>query len=766
MSSLNQQLRRERELRGWSQSFVAEQIDAPASSYISRWERGIAIPSPFYREKLCSLFGKDAYGLGLIVPEEKANKQGDDTSPTKAVAEDAPVLPALPLVPYHRNLYFTGRDADLAYLVECLDPEKTEKLPYPFALCGLAGMGKTQLAIEYIYRNSYKYQAIFWVNASFFPVLLADFVAIADTLHLVEAEERDQNCIVAAVKRWLEMNTKWLLVLDNVKDLEMVQKFLPLEGGGMILFTMRTSVTGTLANSLELKRMGTEDATLFLLRRAKVLSMKEPVEVVLNTEWQAATQIVELMDGLTLALDQAGAYIEETRCGITGFLELYQQSNVHFLERRGKMVVDHPESVAKTLTLCFEKVQQSNPEAADLLYFCAFLSGVAIPEELLVTCALNSLHFNEMISDVLTYSLLSRDSQNRTFKMHRLIQSLLSDSLNDKQRRQWAERVVQAVNSVFPDNTFTAWPKCQSYLPCVQVCYDFAQQYTLISSDAERLFSQAGYYLLERAQYPMAEQFLQQALHIMRQVYGEQHTEIAVCLSRLAILYQFTGKYEQALEHMQRALSIFELVLGNEHEYVAECLNDLGSLYFYLQQYEIAETYCQKAIKVWESVHNPQDTLLAAGFNNLAKIFQTQGKYYQTEPLLQKALDIWEKAQGREHPDVAFALSNLAHLYQIQHRFEEAEPLLLRARDIRGKALGIKHPRYAASLNDLAEFYKVCGKSEQARALYKQSLHILMQIFGPEHPSVVDVKDALANIYTAQVHEQRKDSVAKQEVDR
>ncbi len=63
-------LREERELRGWSQNYLAEQLEAPSPSYVSRWERGTASPSPYYREKLCRIFGKNAQELGLLSAQE------------------------------------------------------------------------------------------------------------------------------------------------------------------------------------------------------------------------------------------------------------------------------------------------------------------------------------------------------------------------------------------------------------------------------------------------------------------------------------------------------------------------------------------------------------------------------------------------------------------------------------------------------------------------------------------------------------------------
>jgi DNA-binding XRE family transcriptional regulator len=63
--SPNTHLRRERQLRGWSQVHLAQQIDVP-SYYLSRWERGEVSPSPYYQHQLCELFGKSAVELGFL----------------------------------------------------------------------------------------------------------------------------------------------------------------------------------------------------------------------------------------------------------------------------------------------------------------------------------------------------------------------------------------------------------------------------------------------------------------------------------------------------------------------------------------------------------------------------------------------------------------------------------------------------------------------------------------------------------------------------
>src|SRR5947209_18865303 len=61
----NDVLRYQRMNRGWSQQRLAEQLDT-TEDMISKWERGISKPSPFYQEKLCILFNMKAKELDLI----------------------------------------------------------------------------------------------------------------------------------------------------------------------------------------------------------------------------------------------------------------------------------------------------------------------------------------------------------------------------------------------------------------------------------------------------------------------------------------------------------------------------------------------------------------------------------------------------------------------------------------------------------------------------------------------------------------------------
>jgi hypothetical protein len=85
-----------------------------------------------------------------------------------------------------------------------------------------------------------------------------------------------------------------------------------------------------------------------------------------------------------------------------------------------------------TWSLAFEKVEQANPAAADLLRLCAFLAPDAIPEEiitegaadlgpLLEPTASDPTDLDEAIAALGAYSLVRRNATEKTLTIHRLV---------------------------------------------------------------------------------------------------------------------------------------------------------------------------------------------------------------------------------------------------------------------------------------------------------------------------------------------------------
>ncbi|TMC19492.1 MAG: helix-turn-helix domain-containing protein, partial [Chloroflexi bacterium] len=278
-----------------------------------------------------------------------------------------PIIQNLPFLP---NPFFTGRESELLLISELFLKNDRIAISQPLSISGLGGIGKTQLALEYAHRSYPSiYRCVFWVNATDKATLEASYLTLAYLLKLPEEKDREVDCIVQAVKLWLEQYYHWLLILDNADDLELARSFLPTKPRGHILLTTRSQIVGPLATLIQVEALSPEVGLLFLLRRSGVLPPGAEPESIEACTRHAAGEVVEMLSGHLLALDQAGAYIEETRdpefCAtsvvFTAYRQIYQQQSHLLLKRRGALGGEHPDSVAQTIEISMQKACQLHP---------------------------------------------------------------------------------------------------------------------------------------------------------------------------------------------------------------------------------------------------------------------------------------------------------------------------------------------------------------------------------------------------------------------
>lgn len=766
----NQHLRLHRIERNWRQQDVADQLGISLVT-IQRWERGSQQPGAFYRAKLCELFGLSARELGLLeahfLQESPKSNASEATQPDDTPSEEC----SLWTVPYARNPHFTGRDNLLDRLTQQFSSQESGQqagirqaaLTQALAMKGLGGVGKTQIAVEYAYRSCEqgRYTHTLWIDASSEEAILTSFVALTDFLPTFSSRgETDQQKLVAALIRWLEQCPQpWLLVFDNADDFSFIPRYLPLCGNGSILFTTRASAAGALASSVEVDCMSLMEGTQLLLRRAQREASASAAEI------EDASNIVLALAQFPLAIDQAGAYIEETRCSLHDYLYLYQKHRYALLARRGKQVTHYPESVATTWSLSFERVEQINPAAAELLRLCAFLAPDHIPEELLIAGAphwppmlqqavADHFAFNQMLETLLAFSLVKRRSEHHQLSLHRLVQVVQTERMTRAEQRLWAERIVLAVTSVFPGNAKdeeAVWSHCQRYLEQAQMCDTLIGEHHLQIPEAVEILGRTGTYLCERALYTLAEPLFQRALRLCELMMGSKHLKVALVLDRLAQLYYEQGQYVEAEPLRQRALHILELQGGETHPHqMVIALNGLAFVYAEQGKYAQAEPLFLRALRLWEQqvgTEHPQKAYLLHG---LANLYAEQGQYAQAEPLFLRALRIREQWLGPEHLRVAYSLNNLAAVYAEQGKYVQAEPLFQRALRIREQWLGPEHLKVALVLNGLANLYAEQGKYAHAELLYQRARRIWAQHVGEMHPQAASVLNGLANLYSKQ----------------
>jgi tetratricopeptide (TPR) repeat protein len=407
---------------------------------------------------------------------------------------------------------------------------------------------------------------------------------------------------------------------------------------------------------------------------------------------------------LPLALDQAGAYIEETSCGLQGYLMLYQRERKKLLRIRGGLVVDHPEPVATTWKLAFEKVEKANPSAADLLRLCAFLAPDDIPESVLVEgepeltgllkkLARHPLKLNAAIAELQKYSLVSRNPVAKTLDMHRLVQIVLKDAMMINVERAWAVRAVKVVSRTFPWPQVATWDVCRRLLSPARSCADLIEKWQMDILEGAFLLYTVGSYLDDRGEYHEAQTYYERTLAIDRKVLGEENIVTSSCLNNLGVVNYNQGKYIEAKTYLQQALAIRRKLLGEEHSETARTLNNLANVHDDQGKYEEAKKLYQQALAIRRKVLRKEHPQTATCLNNLANVYLTQGKYEEAEDLYQQALAIYSKVLRKEHADTALSLLGLANVYFNQNRYEDAISFYQQALTISQERLGSDHPR-------------------------------------------------------------------------
>lgn len=667
-------------------------------------------------------------------------------------------------VPFPRNLLFTGREEILEELHAHLRVIEGNEQIQISALHGLGGVGKTQIALEYAYRYALEYRAVLWIEAENIERIYFSLQHIAGLLQLPELAATDQRLIVRAVLRWLSIRPQWLLIWDNLVDLDLPLRMFPSSRQGAFLFTTRAQALGALAHGIFVPPLEFEESLLLLLRRAKVLGPEATHTQAQHlvgrrpAEYEAAAELARLLGGLPLALDQAGAYLEEIGCSFPDYLQRFEKQRAAFLQRRGKPSGAHPASVATTFLLALAQAQQEQEAAVDLLRVCALLHGEAIPLELfekgaahlgptLESVVADPGQFSLVLAALRNLSLIQRNTEARTISLHQLVQVVTREQMAPAEVELWSKRVILMINAAFPTVDFATWPDCERLLAQALICVSLIEQAGSHLPEASELLQKAGCYLLERGRLTEAEPLLKQAIALGEQYYGPDHPLLLPLLKSQEELFWRQGKYACAETLASRMLAIEERHLEPTHIHIADTLNILALVYLCQGKYAQAEPLFLRALQIWKQ-HNHQGQRVA--LNNLARLYGGQGKYAQAESLLQQAIENCERVLGTEHPEIAFGLNSLGIIYCEQGKYEQAEPLFLRALRIREQILGTEHLFVAISLSQLAVLYREQNKYEQAEPLFLHALRIREQFLDAMHPEIARSQAALANLYQSQ----------------
>ncbi len=461
-----------------------------------------------------------------------------------------------------------------------------------------------------------KYHTIMWLQAENSTVLARDFAAIASHIGLPEQYEINQQKRIDAVIKWLthEEITRWLLIFDSADDpviiKEILQRYIPRPCQGHVIITTRSSATGEIIQRKEVDPFSIEESAHFLLRRTK----KSPFDANITL----AKAIAEELGRLPLALEQAGAYIEEKPCGLAGYLKRYQSTaRKKLLRYKGNLTVYPHSPIASTLSLSFEEIQKANSTAIDLLSLFAFLAPDGIPEEFVRNGAdalspnLQAIKehpdlLDDAIGELSRYSIISRYPETETCSIHRLVQICIIDGMDEDTQQLWIERAVKVVIQTDLNN-FTRQNLVRYFLPHAQECLNHIRQWNMKSLDAARLVHLTGENLSHKGEYEQSKRLLQQAHYLYEMNVGSDHLVVAINLSDLAGVNETLGNIPLAETLYLQALSIFERTLAPMSLDICSTLVGLAKCYLNQGKYEQAEYFYKRCLDIANKITEVKD---------------------------------------------------------------------------------------------------------------------------------------------------------------
>ncbi|KAI1346208.1 hypothetical protein F5Y01DRAFT_322036 [Xylaria sp. FL0043] len=358
-----------------------------------------------------------------------------------------------------RNPNFFGREDILRQLDDALLPVPESDTPASgglraFSLCSTAGLGKTQIALEYAHSRRSEFDVILWLPADEAVKLddaLAEIAVISGRLR--ESEAKDRVVAKNAVLDPDKINgVRWLMIFDNLDSRGLLRDYLPMNGEGSVLITSRDPFAKSYVISdsgVDLLSFEAQEANIFLQKLTYQSSTAEDAE--------DSFALAKRLNGFPLALVHVSGAINGKDLTFHECLKSYEAGSL--IHKTEELALVHVGPYERTLSTAFALEYLSRP-AKRLLEVIAFLDPDGLKDVLLEPSSISHTipeypsedNYPDTRFELTKASLIKRDKQQRTLYVHRVVQDVVRDSLTKEAFEQRFMNVVLLISTLWEED--------------------------------------------------------------------------------------------------------------------------------------------------------------------------------------------------------------------------------------------------------------------------------------------------------------------------
>ncbi|NUT93234.1 MAG: ATP-binding protein, partial [Saccharothrix sp.] len=617
---------------------------------------------------------------------------------------------------------FVGRSEELARLDAAVSGAGGRAVVV--AVHGLGGVGKSTVAARFAESHGDRFSFVWWVTADSPAAIaagLADLaVAIAAEAAVLPAEQR-----VALGVRWLATHDEWLLVLDNLTAPADAAGLLERVRTGTVVITSRRG-TGW---------GGIPTVAVDVLTAGQAVDL---LERLVRAEWpdadlSGAAELCGELGFLPLAVEQAAAYLGQSRIDPTAYLDLLGRFPARVFAAAGEGG-DVRRTIARVWHVTLDRLADT-PLAGELLRVVAWCAPEGIPRDVLAGLG-EEPDVHEALRRLAAYSMITLTGT--TVSVHRLVQAVTrTQDPHDLHRRPEdvaaardtaAAVLANAVIDLDPRSP-ADWPRYHQVLPHARALFD----HTTPDTDTQHtayLLTALGHYLDSRGDPGTALAHHARAAHGFERLHGPEDPRTLSARGNLAGAHRSVGDLVRAISLHEEVLADRERVLGPDHPDTLNSRNNLAYAYEAVGDLGRAIPLYEANLADGERVLGPDhvDTLPFRG--NLANAYRVTGDLGRAIPLYEANLVDSERALGPDHMVTLTSRNNLALAYEAVGDLGRAIPLHEALLADRERLLTPEHPDTLTSRNNLAFAYHVAGDSDRAIPLLEAVLADRERVLG------------------------------------